>query len=119
VFTVINTFFLESLPIPDTSNLVAVYAISQNADPRANAPQPLSFLALRDYKDRNKVFVTVAGYSSPMPISVSEGKSPDRLFAELVTGNYFETLGLIPVLGRFPNAQEDHSPGSDPVMVIS
>jgi len=118
VFTVINTFFLNSLPIPNPSTLEAVYAMPESADPSANTPQPISFLDLQDYREKNKVFTELAGYSSPMPISFSEGKGADRLFAELVTGNYFETLGLAPVLGRFPGANEDRSPGSDPVIVI-
>jgi len=118
VFTVINTFFLSSIPIPSTSNLVAVYAMPESADAHGNTPQPVSFPDLKEYRDRNKAFVEFAGYSSPMPISFSEGKSPDRLFAELVTGNYFTTLGLVPALGRFPSAEEDLTPGGDPVIVI-
>ena len=118
VFTVINTFFLNSVPIPNPSTLVAVYAVPQNADPRANNPQPVSFLDLKDYQEKNKVFTSLAGYSSPLPISFSEGKNGDRLFAELVTGNYFETLGVVPALGRFLSAQEDQVAGGDPVIVI-
>lgn len=118
VFTVINTFFLNSVPIPNPSTLVAVYAVPQNADSHANNPQPISFLDLQDYQEKNKAFTSLAGYSSPIPISFSEGKNPDRLFAELVTGNYFETLGMLPALGRFPSAQEDRAPGADPIMVI-
>ncbi len=118
VFTVINTFFLNSVPIPNPSTLVALYAVPQGTDPHANNPQPLSFLDLEDYQDKNKVFTSLAGYSSPTPLSFSEGKNADRLFAELVTGNYFETLGISPALGRFPSAQEDRVPGGDPILVI-
>ena len=118
VFTVINTFFLNSVPIPAPSTLVALYAMPQNADPHANTPQPISFLDLQDYQEKNKVFTNLAGYSSPTPISFSEGRNADRVFAELVTGNYFETLGIVPALGRFFSAQEDRVPGGDPIMVI-
>jgi predicted permease len=118
VFTVINTFFLSSVPVPNPSTLVALYAIPQSADPRANNPQPISFLDLQDYRDKNKAFTELAGYSSPTPISFSEGKSADRVFAELVTGDYFDTLGMTPALGRFTGAQEDRTPGGDPVIVI-
>lgn len=118
VFTVINTFFLSSVPIPNPSSLVAVYSMPQSADSHANTPQPVSFLDLQDYQQKNKAFTDLAGYSSVMPISFSEGKTADRLFAELVTGNYFKALGLIPALGRFPTAEEDRTPGGDPVIVI-
>ena len=70
VFTVINTFFLNSLPIPDPSTLTAVYAMPQGSDPRANTPQPISFLDLKDYQEKNKVFRELAGYSSPMPVAL-------------------------------------------------
>src|SRR5581483_7865305 len=75
VFTVINTFFLNSVPIPNPSTLVAVYALPQNADPHVNNPQPISFLDLQDYQEKNKVFTSLAGYSSPTPISFSEKKN--------------------------------------------
>ncbi|HWC20583.1 MAG TPA: ABC transporter permease, partial [Terriglobales bacterium] len=80
--------------------------------------QPVSFLDLKDYQDKNRVFTTLAGYTSPITISFSEGKGAERLFAELVTGNYFETLGLLPVAGRFFSAAVDRVPGNDPVAVI-
>jgi predicted permease len=118
VFTVINTLFLNSLPIPNQSNLVAVYAMPLHADPRANSPQPISFLDLKDYAQKNNVFTEVAGYGSPIPISFSEGKNAERLFAELTTGNYFQTLAITPVAGRFFGAEEDSTPGTDPVVVI-
>lgn len=118
VFTVINTFFLNSVPIPNPSTLVALYAIPKNADAHANNPQAISFLDLQDYQEKSKVFTSIAGYSSPTPISFSEGRSADRMFAEVVTGNYFDTLGIVPALGRFLSPQEDRVPGGDPVMVI-
>ena len=40
------------------------------------------------------------------------GTSPERLFAELVTANYFETLGVSPRLGRFFLPDEGRAPGA-------
>ena len=37
------------------------------------------------------------------------------MFTELVTGNYFSTLGLTPVRGRFFLPEEDSSPGRTPL----
>ena len=53
VFTVINTFLLNPLPIPNPSSLVALYAMPETADPRSNTPQPISFLDLKDYENEN------------------------------------------------------------------
>ncbi|HVH85349.1 MAG TPA: ABC transporter permease [Terriglobales bacterium] len=118
VFTIINTFILNSLPVRDTQRLAAAYAMPQTADAHATNLQPISFLDLKDYQEKNRVFSELAGYTSPMSISFSEGKGAERLFAEMVTGNYFETLGLAPVTGRYFSAAEDNVPGGDPVVVI-
>ena len=118
VFTMVNTFFLNSLPIHDVSHLAAVYTMPQNADARSTTPQQLSFLDLKDYQERTHVFKNLAGYTSPVAVSFSEGKGADRVFAEIVTGNYFQTLELAPVIGRFLTADEHQAPGGDPVVVI-
>src|SRR5437763_15976186 len=77
VFTVVNTFFLNSLPIPNSSQLAAVYSMPQTADARAATPQPISFLEFKDYAERNAVFSRLAEYSSPTPVSFSEGKGAE------------------------------------------
>jgi predicted permease len=118
VFTVLNTIFLSSLPVRNLSSLVALYAMPEHADPRSTTLQPISFLDLKDYREKNKVFTDLAGYSSIIPISFSEGKGADRIFAEVVTGNYFETVGLTPAAGRFLGSAEDKDAGNDPVVVI-
>jgi hypothetical protein len=41
-----------------------------------------------------------------------------RVFAEVVTGNYFDTLGIRPRIGRFFLLDEDAKPGAIPVVVI-
>ena len=48
-----------------------------------------------------------------------EGSKPDRTFTSYVTGNYFEVLGVEPLMGRFFHAGEGETPGADPVMVLS
>ena len=44
---------------------------------------------------------------------------PDRIFTDYVTGNYFQVLGVQPLLGRFFLPSEGKTPGADPVMVLS
>src|SRR5437588_5787492 len=41
------------------------------------------------------------------------------MFSELVTGNYFQTLGLTPVKGRFFSPDEGSAPGAHPVAVMN
>ena len=48
-----------------------------------------------------------------------QGSKPDRAFTSYVTGNYFEVLGVEPLMGRFFHAGEGETPGADPLMVLS
>ncbi|PYQ78721.1 MAG: hypothetical protein DMG01_10775 [Acidobacteria bacterium] len=44
---------------------------------------------------------------------------PERVFAQLVTANYFDVLGIAPAAGRFFLRDEDRTPGTHPVVVIA
>src|SRR5262249_46289165 len=56
----------------------------------------------------------------PIPIAVTmiDQDEPPRVFLELVTANYFDTLGLHPALGRFFLPDEDAKPGAATVAVL-
>jgi predicted permease len=119
VFTVINTLILNPLPIPDSSGLEAISMTKTKSISKSNAPLPMSYADLQDYRSRNEVFRSLAGYTSPRIISLQSGADSKRMFSELVTGNYFSTLGLNPVRGRFFLPDEDGAPGAHPVAVIN
>ncbi len=55
-----------------------------------------------------------------MPIRISsERGSGIRLWAYEATGNYFDLLGVQPLLGRLFHPEDDESPGAHPVLVLS
>jgi hypothetical protein len=64
------------------------------------------------------VFTNLAGYTPLMPLTLTTAAGSERIFAELVTANYFETLGLRPIMGRFFVPEEDRTPGAHAVIVI-
>ena len=43
----------------------------------------------------------------------------ERANGELVSGNYFDVLGIGPALGRVFNAADDQTPGAHPVAILS
>ena len=51
--------------------------------------------------------------------STSEKGSIERTYGQLVSGNYFDALGLQPAAGRFLRLDEADTPGGQPVVVIS
>jgi predicted permease len=54
-----------------------------------------------------------------LPISTVTDGAPEQCFTEMVTGNYFEVLGVKPAAGRFFGPDADRVRGASPVMVIS
>jgi putative ABC transport system permease protein len=119
VFTVLNTIFLHSLPVHEQSHLVAVKMVSTSKSKYSDGLLPISFLNLKDLQDQNRVFSGLAGYSLPCSLTLWQGRSSQRVFAEIVTGNYFEVLGISPAVGSFFVPEEDRAPGANPAAVIS
>ena len=118
VFTIVNTFLLNPLPVEHASQLAAVNTAQAKKTSETLDVRPLSFLNLKDYREKNHSFSSLAGYSSPMALTMSAGAESQRVFAEVVTGNYFDTLGIRPRMGRFFLPDEDAKPGAIPVVVI-
>ncbi|HUL72826.1 MAG TPA: ABC transporter permease [Vicinamibacterales bacterium] len=119
IFTLVNTLFLNPLPVDRPSELVAVYTVdAKNNSPFSNLLQ-VSYPNYKDFRDTNSVFSDLAAYSFPNPVSFSMGGEPEQVFVEMVSGNYFHTLGVTPALGRFFGPPEDRAPGAAPVIVIS
>jgi hypothetical protein len=113
--------FLNPLPVEKPSELVAVLTVaSRNATQFGNL-LPLSYPNLKDFRERNRVLTGLIGYSPPLALSLSTRgatSEPQRVFAQLVTGNYFDVLGVRPAAGRFFMPDEDRTRGAHPVAVL-
>ena len=145
MFTVINTLFLNPIPASRPSELVAVFALDAKNPTRFGSLLPLSYPNLQDFRAGNVVLADLAGYSGPLALRMSIADSgfriadsrstphpqsairdpqfgavePERVFAQLVTANYFDVLGITPAAGRFFLHDEDRTPGTHPVIVIA
>lgn len=119
VFTLINTLILNPLPIPDSAHLEAFGLAKTESRSRSELPLPLSFADLKEYQSKNEVFASLAGYTSPRVITWQTQNGSQRLFGELVTGNYFSAVGVTPSKGRFFLPDEDSRPGANPVTVMN
>lgn len=101
VFTIINTLLLHPLPAEDPSRLVALYGTESRNSKQSGSLLDISYTNLKDYAARNSVFSSTAGYTQPMVMTLSESSGPKRVFGDLVTKGYFETLGIKPARGAF------------------
>jgi predicted permease len=119
VFTVVNTLILNPLPVSDSSGLGAVGGANGKDSGKSGVPLPMSYADLKDYQARNGVFRSLASYTSPHGVTWQANGASQGMFSELVTGNYFSTLGLSPVRGRFFLPEEDGAPGAHAVAVMN
>jgi predicted permease len=119
VFTVINTLILNPLPVPNSSGLMGIGLAKVGSTSTSAAPLPASYSDLKDYQAKNAAFRSLAGYTSPRILTWHTGTGSQRMFSELVTGNYFQTLGLTPAKGRFFLPEEDSAPGAHAVAVMN
>ena len=118
VFTIVNTLLLNPLPAKDPSSLVALYTTQSQAGGQASTLLPSSYLNLQDLAANNSVFSSIGGYTPPLVMTLN-GNTPQRIFGELVTRGFFESLGIHPAKGRFFLPAEDTTPGSANVSVLS
>lgn len=117
-FTVINTLLLTPLPVTDADRLVTIGTREPADAGDAGTYLPLSFPNLEDVQGRSTSFQSLAGYAGPFGVTLTDRTPARRIFAELVTATYFDTLGLAPLMGRFMLPGEDDIPGAHPVLVL-
>ena len=72
----------------------------------------------RDLRDKNTVFSGLIA-SAPMSIGIVWNNRAEAVSGEMVTGNYFEMLGVRPALGRLFDANDETTEGANPVAVAS
>lgn len=119
IFTLVNAVFLNPLPVERASDLVGVFTVDErNQGPFTNLLQT-SYPNYRDYRDKNEVFTGLAASLPGLGASLALGSDPQQVNVELVTGNYFDLLGVRPALGRFFAAGDDQKPGGHPIAVLS
>src|SRR5262245_52389463 len=118
IYTLINGILLQRLPFEDPARVVSVFTTDEKNKGGFNDFNPMSKPNYEDYRDRNQVF-TGMGFSMGTPVSISGQGKPEQIFGEIVSGNFFDVLGVKPALGRTFLKEEDAGDGSGPVVVLS
>ena len=114
IFSVVRGVLLKPLPHRDGERLVY---LRHSSDGPAGANLTFSVPEVRDLRNGVPAFEGVAEYSSwSMILQAPEGA--ERVSAALVTGNWFDVMGLAPVLGRVTRPSDD-GPGVAPVAVLA
>ena len=115
IFTLLNAVILRPPPgIEDPDGLVQV-ARSYETNPRWDS---FSWPAYEVVSAETDGLAGVAGWSDEVFV-IGAGDTVERVIGQLVTGRYFELLGVTPRMGRLIDASDDVSPGGHPVVVLS
>src|SRR5438477_5920889 len=112
MFSVINAVLLRPLPYTQPDRLVWM---SESGDEVAN--RPLSYPNFVDWRARNQVFDSMSTYRT-WSMSLTGMSAPQNIRAGMVAADYFQVMGVTPILGRAFTAEDDR-PGASPVTVIS
>jgi putative ABC transport system permease protein len=118
IFTLLNTLFLNPLPVERPAELVAVFTTANRNATQFGNLLPLSYPNLKDFRERTDALKDLAAYSPPLALAFMTADGPERVFAQLVTGNYFDVLGVRAIAGRFFTSDDDRTPGAHPIAVI-
>jgi predicted permease len=113
LFAVVDSILLRPLPVRAPERLVDIYTSGSDGDPWNTTSHP-------DYLDvhaRNQVFSGIAGHSA-MIAALRQGDRARLVLGEVVTGNFFQVLGVPAMLGRTLLPSDDVA-GAERVTVIS
>ena len=110
VFALLTSILSHPIPVYEPSRLAAFYT----QEPTGPGFPLCSYPNYKDYRDRNSVFSSLLLHS--VQSATMDGK---LVVVNLVSGNYFQALGVAPVIGRAFVPEEDGAPGSGGVVVIS
>ncbi|HMX27899.1 MAG TPA: ABC transporter permease, partial [Blastocatellia bacterium] len=113
IFSLVNLVLFRPLPVPNPEQIVSVSAVGKEGAMAAH-----SYLNYVDLRDRNNVLSGLLAYRFA-PMSLSRNGNNEKVWGYLVSGNYFDVLGVKPVRGRGFSPEEDKTRLSNPVAVIS
>src|SRR5262245_36697832 len=117
IFTLLNQVLLQTLPVRSPRQLVMLDAPGPNSG-SVHGQYAFSYPIYRDFHDQNSVFSGILGRWG-FDASLNHGNSTERVRGELVTGNYFDVLGVHPALGRAFTPADDVNAGSHPLVMLS
>src|SRR5688572_17188399 len=114
VFSVFNGVLLRPLPYPEADRITMVWMDNRGENIREDIT---SYPNYRDWRDQGSSYGQLAAYTSNA-FTLTGADEPERLSGAQATANFFDVMGVRPLLGRvFTEAHE--TPGRDAVALIS
>jgi predicted permease len=114
IFSLVNALFFRPLPVERPHEIVSF----QNKTRTGWGFFSFSYPNYEDLRDRNDVLSGLIAYRFA-PLSVSYEGVNRKMWGYVVSGNYFDVLGVRPAVGRMISPDDDRLPGAHPVAVVS
>ena len=121
IFSVVNEVLLNPLPIQEPARVVSVFTTDAKNRDRFQSFMSISYPNFRDYREQGGQVLSGTAATVFVPLSLTTGGEPEQINGEMVTGNYFDVLGVRAATGQTFSftAAEDEQLGAHPVVVLS
>jgi predicted permease len=113
IFSLVDKVLIRKLSVEDPDRLAVV-----STGGRQGVSLTSNYPDFADYRERNEVFEDLVCYYQ-RAFTLSEGGQSERIPGMIVSGNYFTALRVQPAVGRDFLPEEDKTPGTHPVVVLS
>jgi predicted permease len=125
IFSLLSQAILQTLPVRDPEELVVLstagshpgHLHSEGGDTDGHIHE-FSYPMFRDLRDRSQMLSGLIA-EAPANVGVTWNNHAEAAPAELVSGNYFDVLGVRPAAGRMLSQSDETAPGANPVAVVS
>jgi predicted permease len=114
LFSLFNSVLLRALPVRHPEQLVVLSMTNEEG----SGFDSFSYPMYRELRDQNSVFDGIFAQAGTA-LNVSYAGQSEQAHGELVSGNYFETLGVQAWRGRLFTPADDLTPGAHPLAVLS
>ena len=114
-FSMVDALIFRPYPVPHPGNIVTLVSTT-----RDTPFDDFSYREYRDIRDKTTSYDGVIAYTDMEAVgfSAQPGATPQVRGGMMVSGNYFDALGVTPRLGRGFREDEDKVPGRDAVVVL-
>jgi predicted permease len=109
VFSVLDALVLHTINVPNAQRFYSIEADKESLN---------SYPDYLDVRNRNRSFDGVLAFNIA-DAGLATGGDPAHIWLYEASGNYFDTLGIKPYLGRFFHSSDEHGPNSSPYVVLS
>jgi predicted permease len=114
IFSAVRGVLLRPLPHRDGDRLMY---LRQSAEAKGSDNIAFSVPEINDFRDSSTTLAQIAEYS-PLTLNLVEDDGASQVEVGLVTGNYFDVMGLEPITGRKFNEKDDGA-GAAPVIMLT